>query len=97
MKTIIYIGGFILPDKNAAAHRVVANAKIFRDLGYRVVLIGVSEQMKQGILECPPYLDDIYMYSIPYPQSSWEWAKYNFDITSFKHIYEAFENGKCYY
>lgn len=38
-KTIMYIGGFQLPDKNAAALRVLANGKIFRKLGYRVVFI----------------------------------------------------------
>ena len=32
--TIIYYGGFSLPDKNAAANRVVSNGKIFKDLGY---------------------------------------------------------------
>ena len=36
---IIYIGGFELPDKNAAAHRVLGNAKILRELGYKVILI----------------------------------------------------------
>lgn len=34
---IIYIGGFQLPDKNAAALRVIANAKAFRNMGYEVV------------------------------------------------------------
>lgn len=34
--TILYVGGFELPDKNAAAHRVLSNAKIFRELGYNV-------------------------------------------------------------
>ena len=38
--TILYVGNFELPDKNAAAHRVVNNAKIFRELGYRVALLG---------------------------------------------------------
>ncbi len=38
-KNILYIGGFQLPDKNAAALRVLANAKAFRDLGYRVVFL----------------------------------------------------------
>lgn len=42
MRTIIYIGGFELPDKNAAAQRVLNNAKVFGALGYRVVLVGVS-------------------------------------------------------
>jgi len=37
--SIIYAGGFELPDRNAAAQRVVSNAKIFRELGYNVVLV----------------------------------------------------------
>jgi glycosyltransferase involved in cell wall biosynthesis len=39
-KTILYIGAFKLPAGNAAAQRVRSNAKIFRDLGYRVILVG---------------------------------------------------------
>ena len=41
-KTIIYTGPFIMPDKNAAAHRVLSNAKVFRKLGYDVVFAGIS-------------------------------------------------------
>lgn len=37
--TILYVGGFQLPDKNAAALRVIANAKAFRDLDYRVIFV----------------------------------------------------------
>lgn len=37
--TILYVGGFQLPDKNAAALRVVANAKALRDLGFNVVFL----------------------------------------------------------
>ena len=40
-KAILYIGGFELPDKNAAAQRVVANGKLFTELGYSVYYIGV--------------------------------------------------------
>lgn len=36
---ILYIGGFQLPDKNAAAQRVVGIAKGLRDLGYQVVFL----------------------------------------------------------
>lgn len=42
--TILYVGGFELPDKNAAAHRVLSNAKIFRELGYNVVFCGVNRE-----------------------------------------------------
>ena len=42
MKTnnsVLYIGGFDLPDKNAAAHRVLNNGKVLRELGYEVVFV----------------------------------------------------------
>lgn len=41
-RTIIYVGGFILPDQNAAAQRVVAVAKILRDIGYNIVFLNRS-------------------------------------------------------
>lgn len=47
-KTILYIGGFQLPDKNAAAHRVMANAKAFRECGYKVVFLNA---LKENALE----------------------------------------------
>jgi glycosyltransferase involved in cell wall biosynthesis len=36
---VLYIGGFELPDKNAAAHRVVGIAKGLRKIGYRVIFL----------------------------------------------------------
>ena len=40
--TIVYYGGFSLPDKNAAANRVVSNGKIFEALGYNVIFLGAD-------------------------------------------------------
>ena len=42
MKTIIYAGPFQMPDKNAAAHRVLNNAKIFKKCGFEVVFAGLN-------------------------------------------------------
>lgn len=50
-KSIIYIGGFELPDKNAAAHRVLNNAKALRELGYDVIFIDINRECSTGILE----------------------------------------------
>ncbi len=44
-KKILYIGRFELPDKEATANRVVANAKLLRDIGYEVVLAGWSDEV----------------------------------------------------
>ena len=41
-RTIIYVGAFKLPSGNAAAQRVRANTKIFRDIGHRVILVGAE-------------------------------------------------------
>lgn len=49
MNTIIYIGGFELPDKNAAAQRVVGNAKALRNMGYNVVLVDIDREINKKI------------------------------------------------
>ena len=40
------------PDKTAGAHRAFSLSKSFRDLGYRVVLIGLDDkqQKNDGVL-----------------------------------------------
>ena len=48
MENILYIGGFVLPDRNAAAQRVLAIAKGFRALGHRVVFLNYSDQVKDS-------------------------------------------------
>lgn len=52
-KTILYIGGFELPDLNAAAQRVVTNAKAFRALGNKVVFVNDNSNtsLKRNKLE----------------------------------------------
>ena len=45
-KTVLYIGGFELPDKNAAAHRVVGIAKGLKTLGYNVVFLNSLKNYK---------------------------------------------------
>lgn len=41
-KTILYVGGFELPDKNAAAQRVIPIAKAIRELGSKVVFLNYA-------------------------------------------------------
>lgn len=43
--TILYIGGFLLPDGNAAAQRVIANAKLFSDTGFNVAFLSFSKDL----------------------------------------------------
>jgi len=84
-KTIIYIGGFELPDKNAAAQRVLANSKIFRDLGFDVVLIGIDKmlQSNNNIENTQKVVEGFEFFSIPYPKDKKSWFKH---IVSAKYL-----------
>lgn len=92
--TIIYIGGFELPDKNAAAHRVLNNGKIFRDLGYNVVFIGIDKSLeaKFNIIDTKSTIQGFDTWAIPYPKSVMNWPKYLSDIKNFKNIFELYDD-----
>ena len=46
MKIALYIGNFCFPDCNAAGKRVYANGKILKELGYKVVFVGVNKSIE---------------------------------------------------
>lgn len=83
--TIIYVGGFELPDKNAAAHRVISNGKIFKKLGYNVVFIGTDKLKKydSNFLNDMKIYQGFDSYSVAYPLKTYQWLSY---LTSIKHI-----------
>ena len=74
-QTIIYVGGFELPDKNAAAQRVLSNAKIFRALGFNVLLIGIDKALYRdtNIESTKKVIDGFESYAIPYPKDKKSW------------------------
>jgi len=74
--TIIYIGGFELPDRNAAAHRVLANGKILRELGYEVVFVGVDSARSAGTELLRQDFLGFECWSVPYPAGVVAWLKY---------------------
>lgn len=84
--TIIYIGGFEMPDKNAAAHRVLNNAKIFHELGYHVVFCGVDHDITENAKSIAKIgsFDNI---PAAYPKSNKEWVK---QLIDFSHIEKTF-------
>lgn len=90
--TLIYIGGFELPDKNAAAQRVISNAKALRELGFTVVFLGVSHQKEasEGILPSKKF-DGFDYYEIAYPRSITEWISYSIGINFFKELYNKYQ------
>lgn len=54
-KRILYIGGFELPDRNAAAQRVVGIAKGFRALGHEVVFLNSLKKYEETSLRETEY------------------------------------------
>jgi Glycosyltransferase len=90
----LYIGGFELPDKNAAAHRVMSNAKIIRELGGEVVFAGVDKDLSWGtpVLSTKKEDQDFVSYSIPYPKSKKQWIDYLCGIKPYVDVLEHEKN-----
>lgn len=92
MKRILYIGGFELPDKNAAAQRVLSIAKAWRDAGIEVVFLGVSKcNGESDIFKTKECIQGFSTYSIPYPQKKMEWIDYLVNIEPVKQLINSFE------
>lgn len=71
---ILYIGGFELPDKNAAAQRVLGISYSLVDLNYDVKLIGISKSQKE--ISTDNSYNGIIYESLPYPNGFINWIKY---------------------
>ena len=77
--TILYIGGFELPDKNAAAHRVLNNAKAFSAIGYNVVFFGIDKTLEWGNTPTKSIVSGFDAYATPYPSGVKKWISEYFN------------------
>lgn len=78
-KTVIYIGAMELPDKNAAAQRVLTNSKAISAIGYNVVLIGMNKEMgadKRDSKYRYMKVSGFDCYEVPYPKNNVDWAQH---------------------
>lgn len=83
-RRIVYIGGFELPDKNAAAHRVLNNAKIMQKLGMEVIFVGIThDSCNKDILKTEKVMGNFRCFTCNYPKSKKEWIKYLIDATDY--------------
>ena len=94
-KLILYIGGFELPDKNAAAQRVLSNAKAFRELGHRVIFLGVNrlQGKKTNIESSFNTFEGFDSYSLSYPNTIKEWVTYLSSIQPILVINSLYNNS----
>lgn len=72
LRTLLYIGGFKLPDGNAAAQRVVANAKLFQSIGFDVQFLNYSANA-----ECLREANYFGFKCIEFPEKDWKKARSN--------------------
>ena len=72
MNKIMYLGGFELPDKNAAAQRVMSNAKLLREIGFEVSFWGVTKDTEI----IADKMHGFESHGIPYPTSIKQWLYY---------------------
>ena len=74
MKRALYIGGFTMPDGNAAAQRVLGVAKLLHLCGFDVRFAGLSRHITTG---CENGTIDNFEYrNYPYPASAGAWVRY---------------------
>ncbi len=85
--TIIYYGGFKLPDKSAAANRVVSNGKIFASLGYETVFIGASDDSFDGLR---PVSGCENMFEYAHPESTKQWLTHMMSVDFIEEIIEKY-------
>lgn len=88
-KKALYVGGFELPDKNAAAQRVLANGKLFSRIGYDVSYIGVSndnknERFQNDIINIDGFQFNSWKQN--YPKSKKDWFYFITSINFVKTI-----------
>ena len=80
---IIYFGRFELPDKNALAHRVKANAMAMKKIGYHPILVGYSRDCAPAWKSNALKNENIEFYEVPYPGNAVGWLK---DYKTYKKI-----------
>ena len=78
-KLILYIGGFELPDKNAAAQRVLCNAKALNNLGFDTLFVGLSKGKDIG--KKIEKFEGFEYINLQYPDNLKQWLSY---LTSIK-------------
>lgn len=87
--TVFYIGGFELPDRNAAALRVLANGKILRAIGYEVVFIGIDTSLSVNSRPQRSVHAGFECWAVPYPRGTAAWIKYLAGLKSILEIIKA--------
>ena len=91
-KRFLYVGGFQLPDKNAAAHRVLGIAKILKELGHEVVFLDVDETMQSDALSEIHLEAGFVTYSQKRPAGTGQWVQYILNPLHVEEVLDKYED-----
>lgn len=92
---IIYVGSFEFPDKNAAALRVMGNAKIFKEIGYEVVFLGIDKtSSRENVVTHYKSFSGFDCWTVNYPDDLISWLFYITNVSVIKHIIEKYYRGR---
>lgn len=92
----VYVGGFEMPDKNAAAHRVTNIGKILRRNGKTVIYIGADRtgNIQTEILATKQEFNGFECYAVGYPQKYSEWIFYLSSVKKYIKVIESLSGVK---
>lgn len=79
-RRILYIGNYLLPDGDAASHRVLGNAKILKHIGHEVYLLGCKKDIEKIVFETAEDIKGFPSYFFSEPTSMASWLKYLLQI-----------------
>jgi glycosyltransferase involved in cell wall biosynthesis len=91
---VIYVGAFELPDKNAAAQRVLTNAKIFEKLGYEAVFLGVNKEYKGNSIARDSNCLGFDCWKVSYPSGIAQWLPRLVGVEDIKYLLEVVYPGR---
>lgn len=91
--TVAYVGGFEMPDRNAAAHRVKNNARILAELGYDVVFCGVDKTIPEDA-KAPLDAWGFPSYPARYPKSAADWLRALYDFGHVRSVLDTIPDLK---
>lgn len=84
--TIVLIGNFVMPDKNASAVFNVSFAKLLEDLGYKVIYISWQYFKENNYNYLKTEYGNKICYELKYPKTSKEWLLSFFNYKSYHNI-----------
>lgn len=90
-KKIVYVGNFELPDKDAAAQRVLGIGKALRDCDNSIYFVGADKEYtknfkSKNIIDTKKDVQGFVTFVRPYPENGKDWIRYITDIEPYVRV-----------